>query len=163
MFLQNKSRREPSVGKLWNLLGRLHEIHVAAKRAICRQSVELTWSPPRDPYCCNKKNQKRAICRQIMELTWSPSRDPCCCKDAKECHLLPNYGTYLVASKRSMLLQREPPVDKYWNLLGRLHEIHVAAREASEGKCGTYLVASTKSMFLQIKPKREPSRSVDKL
>jgi hypothetical protein len=95
---------EPSVAKFWNLLGRLHEIHVAAKRDTCNQFIELTWSSPRVPCCC------------------------------KESHLLANYGTYLVASTRSMLLQknskREPSVGKLWNLLGRLHEIHVAAKRA---------------------------------
>jgi len=51
-----------------------------------------------------------------------------------ESHLWENYGTYLVASTRSMLLQknskREPSVGKLWNLLGRLHEIHVASKKS---------------------------------
>jgi hypothetical protein len=47
-------------------------------------------------------------------------------KYLKESHLSENYGTYLVASTRSMLLQGEPSVSKLWNLLGRLYEIHVA-------------------------------------
>jgi hypothetical protein len=48
--------REATVAKLWNLHGRLHEIHVAANRAICRQIIELTWSPPRDRCCCKERH-----------------------------------------------------------------------------------------------------------
>ncbi len=115
-------QREPSVGKLWNLLGRLHEIHVAAKRDTCSQLIELTQSPPRDPWCCKESHLQADYGTYLVAST----RYILLQKHLKGSHLQPNSGTYFVASTRNILLQREPSIGKLWNLLGRLHEIHVA-------------------------------------